>query len=230
MAGVIAILAAVALLAAILRLGTAALVVTGLARDIARFQVRSAFFGVGFTTSEAEAVVNHPARRRIVQALMLLGSIGITSVIGSAVLTLARGGDSLVGPLLALAAGLLGLWALTSWAPLDRALVRFFERLLRRYTKLDTQDYTALLRLSSDYTIRQFTLHAGGQLDGRSLTDVLPGVSGLVLLGIERADGDYIGAPDLTTVLHGGDTITVYGRDDALAEIDRQVPTPDGST
>ena len=37
---------------------------TGLSREIARFQARSAFTGVGFTTAEAESVVGHPVRRR----------------------------------------------------------------------------------------------------------------------------------------------------------------------
>ena len=82
MIAVLAILGAVVVLALILRVGTAALVVSGVSRDIARFQVRSAFFGVGYTTAEAEMIVNHPFRRRMVQWLMLMGAIGITGVIG----------------------------------------------------------------------------------------------------------------------------------------------------
>ena len=39
----------------IARVGTVALTVTGMSREAARFQARSAFFGVGFTTGEAEA-------------------------------------------------------------------------------------------------------------------------------------------------------------------------------
>jgi hypothetical protein len=220
MAGILAILGAVLLLGIILRVGTAALVVTGLSRDVARFQVRSAFFGVGFTTTEAEMVVNHPARRRVVQALMLLGAIGITGVIGSAVLTLARNEGSLLMPLVTLAVGLVGLWALAMWAPLDRFLIGLFEGLLRRWTDLDTHDYTALLRLSSEYAIQQFTLEPNGPLDGHSLVELQPRAAGLVLLGIERADGgEYLGAPAPDTVLHGGDTVTIYGRNEVLATL-----------
>lgn len=50
----------------ITRVTTVALTVTGMAKESARFQARSAVSGVGFTTSESEAVVNHPLRRRIV--------------------------------------------------------------------------------------------------------------------------------------------------------------------
>ena len=59
------------------RVGTVALTLTGMSREAARFQARSAFFGVGFTTGEAEAVVGHPVRRRIIMWLILLGNAGV---------------------------------------------------------------------------------------------------------------------------------------------------------
>ena len=46
------IIVAVALL--IVRIGATALMMTGLSRDVAEFQAISCFFGVGFTTNEAE--------------------------------------------------------------------------------------------------------------------------------------------------------------------------------
>jgi len=51
-------------------------------RQAADVQARSALTGTGFTTSEAEPVVNHAARRRIVLQLMLLGSIGAADTSG----------------------------------------------------------------------------------------------------------------------------------------------------
>ena len=56
---------------------TVALTLTGLSRQLAQIQARSAFSGVGFTTTEAEQVVNHPVRRRIIMLLMLLGNWGV---------------------------------------------------------------------------------------------------------------------------------------------------------
>jgi hypothetical protein len=223
-----AILGAVVVLALILRVGTAALIVSGVSRDVAAFQVRSAFFGVGFTTNEAEMIVNHPFRRRLIQMLMLAGSIGITGLIGSAVVTLARTDGSVLLPIIVLCAGLLLLWALTTWRPVDRFVVRFFERLLRRWTDLETHDYAALLRLSADYEIRQFTVHDGGVFDGRSLQDLVPRAHRVVLLSVERRDGTYLGAPTLDTTLQGGDILTVYGRSETLqtmaSRADAQTP------
>ena len=74
------------------RVATVALVSTGLSREMARFQARSAFTGTGFTTQEAESVVNHPVRRRIVMALMLAGNAGLAKI-GSIVHALEMRGD-----------------------------------------------------------------------------------------------------------------------------------------
>jgi hypothetical protein len=52
---------------------------TGLERSKARFQALSALTGTGFTTREAEDIVNHPRRRRIASWLIFLGSVGIVS-------------------------------------------------------------------------------------------------------------------------------------------------------
>ena len=80
------IIALVSLIA--VRVGSTALMMTGLSWDTASFQAYSAFFGVGFTTREAEMVVNHPVRRRIIRDLILAGNVGLTSALATLVVTL----------------------------------------------------------------------------------------------------------------------------------------------
>lgn len=57
--------------------GSLALEASGMQRRKARFQALSAMTGTGYTTREAESVVNYPRRRTIVLWLMLLGNTGI---------------------------------------------------------------------------------------------------------------------------------------------------------
>ncbi|MFW5811085.1 MAG: hypothetical protein ACOCWY_05750 [Thermodesulfobacteriota bacterium] len=57
-------------------------------KQSARFQARSAFTGVGFTTSESEKMVNHPVRRRILLLLMLGGNAGIVTAMGSLIVSM----------------------------------------------------------------------------------------------------------------------------------------------
>jgi hypothetical protein len=60
---------------------------TGLSWDAASFQAYSAFFGVGFTTREAELVVRHPVRRRIIRDLIFAGNVGLTSALATLIVT-----------------------------------------------------------------------------------------------------------------------------------------------
>lgn len=65
----------------VVRAASIALMMTGMDENRARFQALSAFSGTGFTTKEAESVVNNPLRRRIITWLMILGNAGIVTVI-----------------------------------------------------------------------------------------------------------------------------------------------------
>ncbi|MFC1614364.1 hypothetical protein ACFL5K_03620 [Gemmatimonadota bacterium] len=94
MVAIISLLIILALTILVTRIATIALTHTGLSREIANFQSRSALSGVGFTTSESEIIVNHPVRRRIVLLLMLVGNIGIVTVISSLILSFVNPGES----------------------------------------------------------------------------------------------------------------------------------------
>ena len=85
--GIIAFLTVLGLSLFITRLATIALTYTGLSWEAARFQARFAFTGTGFTTSEAERVVDHPVRRRIIMLLMIARSAGVVSIIISLILS-----------------------------------------------------------------------------------------------------------------------------------------------
>jgi hypothetical protein len=87
MVALISVLVIVLLSLLVVRVATVALSLTGMSREAARFQARSALTGVGFTTSEAEDVVTHPVRRRIVGGLMLLGSAGLVTAVSSLILS-----------------------------------------------------------------------------------------------------------------------------------------------
>jgi len=62
-------------------LGSILFEVTGMERRKARFQALSAITATGFTTTEAESVVNHPKRRNIATWLILLGTTGLIALI-----------------------------------------------------------------------------------------------------------------------------------------------------
>lgn len=213
----------------ITRVATAALVSTGLSRESARFQARSAFTGAGFTTSEAEDVVSHPVRRRIVMALMLAGNAGIATV--AAGLLLGFGGAD-EGTGLALRFGLLvgGLFLIFSLARsqwVDRRLRRVISVVLRRTTDIEVRDYAQILHIAGEYVVDEMLVQPSDWMCGRSLGELKLRDEGIVVLGIERG-GNYHGTPSGDTSLESGDSLVLYGRRDTIADLDLRTRGPVG--
>ena len=220
MIAVAGLLAVILVALIVTRVATVVLALTGLSRESARFQARSALTGVGFTTSEAEAVVTHPVRRRVVMLLMLLGSAGVVTVIATLMLSFVGAGGRETGVrMLLLVAGLVGLLLLAQSALVDRVLSRLIERALKRWTSLDVQDYAALLHLGGEYRVTEAYVGPGHWAKDRPLGELRIWEEGLRVLGVARKDGTYLGAPIPETEVHAGDTLVVYGPADALAEL-----------
>ncbi len=211
----------------ITRIATVALMHTGLSRESARFQARSAFTGVGFTTDEAEKVVGHPVRRRILMLLMLLGNAGIVTAISSMILTFVDKDDGGAGAWLLRFALLIGgvaiLWtaAYSQW--LDQRLSRLIRWALARWTSLDVRDYASLLRLSGEYTVTELQVEPEDWMADCTLEELRLREEGVLVLGVQPTDGPYVGAPTANTRIGPGDTVLLYGREKNLAALDQRV-------
>ena len=199
----------------ITRVATVALVLTGLSRDSARFQARSALSGTGFTTTEAESVVGHPVRRRIAMALML-------SYTGT------EGGQA-VGRTLALVGGLLLVWFVARSAWVDRRLSWLIAKVLDRWTSLEARDYGALLHLSDRFAVGEIAIRADDWLAERSLDELQLRDEGVVVLGVTLGDGTWVGSPTFDMRLRAGDRAVAYGSGERLAELDHRRSGPEGN-
>ncbi len=222
MTAIVSLLVVIFVSMVITRVATIALAATGMSRESARFQARSALTGSGFTTSESESVVRHPVRRRIVMMLMLLGSAGIAAVIGSIVLAFVQpddGGNWWVR-IAVLAVGVGGLWLFATSSWIDRGITRITMWALDRYTSIDVRDYASLLQLGGDYVITELAVTDGHWLADRSLAELDLRREGIIVLGVVRPDGDYLGVPTRDTMLHVGDTLVLNSRAGQLADLD----------
>lgn len=224
MTAVLSLLAVVTLGLVVTRMASSALVLTGLSMDIARFQARSAFTGCGFTTQEAENMVRHPARRRIIMLLMLFGNAGLVTAVSSLLLSFANvsTGVSAWWRAAVIAAGLLGLWLLARSQWLDRHTSRLFKRLLQRWTTLEVRDYVSLLELTGDFSVAEMEIEEGAWLADRQLREMRLPDEGVTVLGIKRPDGDYVGVPSADEQLFAGDVVVLYGQRTAILSIDER--------
>lgn len=213
----------------ITRIATVALTHTGLSRQTARFQARSAFTGVGYTTSESERIVNHPLRRRILLILMLLGNAGIVSAMASLILSFVDGGDTqLIIRIVALLAGVVALWFVASSRWVDRRISSIISRLLSKHTDLAIRDYEAILHISGDYRIDELNVEHGDWLADQALADLRLRDEGVQVLGITRSDGTFLGVPGGDTVIRRNDSLLLYGRAEALENLDVRERGADG--
>lgn len=213
------------------RVATTALTLTGMSREQARFQARSALTGAGFTTTESESIVTHPVRRRIVMMLMLTGSAGIVTVIGSIAIGAAQeraDGSSTLLALLLLVGAILALLWIMKLRPVERVMSRVIRAGLRRYTDLEVRDVESLLDIHGGYSIAELLVEDTDWLCERSLIDMRLNDEGVLVLGIQRRNGGYDGAPKGTSTVHAGDTLLVYGHQDRIAQLDDRVQGPLG--
>ncbi|MDP9072429.1 MAG: TrkA C-terminal domain-containing protein [Actinomycetota bacterium] len=221
MYGVLLLLVVAILSLLITRIATIALTATGMSRPSARFQARSALSGVGFTTSESETVVAHPARRRIIMALMLVGSVGLaTSIAGilAGFVGTPNAGDRLTRAVV-LIGGLGLVYAASLSRRVDRHLSKVVGGALARFTDLDVRDYAALLHVSGEYEVKEMVALPGAWITGRMLGELRLRDEGILVLGIVRGDGSYLGVPTRETRIEAGDTVILYGRDAVFAEL-----------
>jgi hypothetical protein len=207
----------------VVRIATIALSLTGLSRESAKFQARSAWTGTGFTTSESEKIVNHPVRRRIITMLMIVRGAGLISLITTLLIGFGSANErqSFVRVAI-LVVGLVVLWALSESRRVDVVLRRLIRGLLKKHTGLDTRDYASLFHIGGDYGVSELNIREGDWLAGRTLADLQLGEEGALVLAVVEPDGTYRGAPTGRTRLEAGEQILVYGRSEVLRRIDER--------
>lgn len=211
----------VALSALITKVATIALMHTGLSTQSARFQARSAYTGAGFTTTESEKIMNHPVRRKIIFNLMLIGNAGIVTVMSSLILTFVLPNtlaSKLYGLIIVIVGVSLVYWAIKSeWV--DRALSKMINKMLKKYTDLEVQDYAAVLHLKDHYRISEKKIGEDNWIANKTLRELGLRNEGITILGIDRQGHDYIGNPTGGFELLPDDLITIYGKQDRIKNL-----------
>lgn len=219
MAAVISLLIILAVSFFVVRVGTVALMMTGLSEEVASFQSLSAFSGVGFTTSEAESVVVSQARRSIIKTLIRLGSAGVVTVISSLILSF-TGTEAQTGRrILVIAIGLMVLAMLSQSRAFQSLITPLIRTALRRVGFMDLQDYASILHVTEGYGIAEMQISPDSWLSGRTLRELRLNTEGVSVLGAMRRGSEYIGAPPPQYTFAAGDRIIAYGRHARLAEL-----------
>ena len=207
----------------IVRAAAIALMMTGMDEKRARFQALSAFSGTGFTTREAEFMVNHPKRRRIVSWLMILGNAGIVTVIvtGTSSLASSKGFQVPINVVI-LAAGIFVIYKIATHKGFIRRWETYVEEKLTKSRPLLEEDATEdLLHLVEGFGLVRATIKEDSPIAGTSLSQCELTEQGILVLGIERGK-NWIPTPRAEETVREGDKLIVYGRLDALKSLFQQ--------
>ena len=198
---------------------------TGLEKKKARFQALSAFSGTGFTTKEAELVINHPVRRKIVTWLMIMGNAGVVTVIVTATSSFSTSrGYQLPINVLVLVVGIFLIYKIATYKKFTRKWESFIEKKLIKSPTFEEAATEDLLHFLEGYGLVKKIISDKSVLIGSSLSKCRLSEKGLLVLGIERGK-NWIPTPKASEKLLQGDNLVVYGPLDVLKDLLKEEQT-----
>lgn len=199
----------------VVTIGAFALQLTGMEPHAARFQALSAFTGTGFTTAEAERVVRHKGRRRIVSILMMLGAAGLLTIVATMVVAFgkAEGYRGFLIHIGIIVLTVLVLYLVMVYSGLGNRLVGWLSKPLTRWLLADAPEIECLFDSGRGWSINLVVAKQNSKNVGKSIADVAAGKD-LAILGIGRGDG-FVPQPDSHERIREGDRLLVYGTDKA---------------
>jgi len=194
----------------VVRIGGFALQLTGIEPDVARFQALSAFSGTGFTTREAERVVGHRTRRRIVTILIILGNAGMVTVIATLVASFTQVGGYIwfLIRLAIIIGGIFGLYQLIIRSNVGQRFIDWLQRPIVNRILRGAPAVEEIFRVEKDWAVSLIMIRGSSKNIGLSVADITA-EGDMEILGIDRA-GAYLTRPDREEKIAEGDRLLVY--------------------
>jgi hypothetical protein len=201
------------------RIGAFALQLTGIEPDVARFQALSAFSGTGFTTREAERVVGHRERRRIVTILIVLGNAGMVTVIATLVASFTQV-DGYMWFFIRLAiiiGGIFGLYQLIIRSNVGQRVLDWLRRPVMNRVFKEAPAVEEIFHVEKDWGISLAMIKGNSKSIGLSVDDITS-EGDIEILGIDRA-GKYLTRPSFEEKIAEGDRLLVYANMKSVKQI-----------
>ena len=199
----------------LIRLAGVALKLTGMPEQNARFQAISALTGTGFTTTEAEMIVNYPIRRKIIAWLMIFGNLGIVSVLSTLMISFIRTDANLTAILVQLA-WMIGMIIFFFIIMLNSTVDRFFCSIIRffleKFTFLGGRHYQRLLQFGGDLSVSEYQFFTS---DSLSFGEAVAHFEGFTILAIRRSSGITERFAAHIDPIAPGDSLILFGSDNA---------------
>lgn len=224
MIGILTLIFVIAFSMLVTKVATIALTHTGMERERAKFQARSAFTGAGFTTSESEMVVKHPMRRKIIMLLLLMGNAGLVTAISSLIISFS-GAPSPQGQMrnvYLLFTGIFLLYLSTRSKRLDRLMDKVIIKLLVKYTDIRPKSFARMMSIMDDFEVAEVEVAGNSWLKESTLADLKLTEEGLLVLGVIQKGEHYNGVPRGGYRLQPEDRLVMYGQAEKIAGLSQR--------
>ncbi len=208
----------------IMRIASVALRLTGMAEDSARFQALSAFTGTGFTTSEAEVIVNYPLRRRIISILMIIGNMGLVTVFATFVVSLVSTDgeiEAVVQQITWLIGMLILFWFLMLNSYVDRVICSLISKFLQSKSILGKRHFHRMLQVGNGYSVSEHRISQASKDRGYAVNQKELEQLGLTVLAVRTSDGIISSSFTTSENMETGDVLVLYGLDKGHETLER---------
>jgi ABC-type multidrug transport system fused ATPase/permease subunit len=203
----------------VVSVGGLALQLTGIESEVARFQALSAFSGTGFTTTEAERIVQHRTRRRIVTILIILGNAGLVTIIATMVATFTQvtGYGWFFARLGIIIISILVLYRLVIGSRFGNRFLQLVRKPIIKRILRDAPTAEEIFHAGKGWGVSLITIKEESKKAGLSLSELV-GEEDLIILTLEAAD-DFISRPGVGEKINVGDRLLVYGRSESIKRL-----------
>lgn len=190
---------------------------TGMSIEKARFQVVSLLTSTGYTTKESESIAQHPTRRKLASALMIISYVSTLTFISLLVNMLSK---SLLNTksIIAIVISIVSIVIFLKSSLLE-SIERVIEHLVEKSAlwKKTNSRYLSFITKHKGYSIGEVYLCENSDLIGKSIID-----SGLNYIEIKVLNVDkgyeFINFPSADYVFQENDKLTVYGNSNNIKQ------------
>lgn len=198
----------IVLLTAIMEIAASALRLTGMNIHAARFQALSALTGTGFTTREAEYVMNHKQRRIIVMVLMVIGPIGFIGILASVLSSLKE--KIFLYELLAILVAFFIILRIFKSKTIGALFHQAVEHQIKKRKYFRKVMLDEVLHLDESYGVCEINIAGSSKIVGRKLLDTDFKQKGFMVLAIKRGSS-LISTPRGSDEILEGDILVIFG-------------------
>lgn len=190
---------------------------TGLPEDKARFQVISILTSTGFTTRESELITQHPTRRRLAQNAMILGYVGLATIIPFLVTILKESLNfyNIIRFIL--------VFAVILFVLRNRHVLEAFDAIVekivmkQRLKNKVRRNIYKLMHQSHGYGLYHVLIDRDSPYVGITLREAKLKQTQIQVLSIDKGNAQ-VPFPDANYVFEKGDNILVYGKTENIVD------------